>query len=62
MRDMAAFGGMAMMNEPMPGQVVDHAKLHADERDSLELIGAVGPKDIRWVGDGIEQRVLRMYA
>ena len=65
MRDMAAFGaGAAMMQQQpqMPGQQVDHAKLHAAERDSLELIGAVSTKDARWIGDGIEARVLGAYA
>ena len=65
MRDMAAFGaGAAMMQQQpqMPGQQVDHAKLHAAERESLELIGAVSTKDARWIGDGIEARVLGAYA
>lgn len=64
MRDMAAFGagaGAAMMQNQMPGQQMDYAKLHAAERDSLELIGAMSTKDALWVGDGIESRVLSMY-
>lgn len=64
MRDMAAFGGgAALVNQTqMPGQVVDHAKLHEAERDSLELIGAVTTKDVTWIGDGVEERVLQWYA
>lgn len=51
-----------MMNEGMPGQVVDHAKLHLAERDSLQLIGAGQKTDgVRWVGDKIEARVLALY-
>ena len=60
---MAAMGGAAvMMNEGMPGQVVDHAKLHLAERDSLQLIGAGQKTDgVRWVGDKVEARVLALY-
>ncbi|WFD21060.1 hypothetical protein MCAP1_003316 [Malassezia caprae] len=64
MRDMAAFGGgAALMNQsqnPMAPQT-DYIKLHHAERDSLELIGAIGTKDARWVGDGVEARVLGLY-
>lgn len=61
---MAAMGGGAAMllQEQMPGQV-DHAKRHAAERDSLELIGATQKTEgITWVGDKIEERVLQLYA
>ena len=65
MRDMAAFGGgAALVNQsqnPMAPQT-DYVKLHQAERDRLELIGAVGTKDARWIGDGIEARVLGLYA
>ncbi|WFD28538.1 hypothetical protein MNAN1_003550 [Malassezia nana] len=65
MRDMAAFGsGAALVNQtqnPMAPQT-DHIKLHHAERDSLELIGAVGTKEVRWIGDGIEARVLDLYS
>ena len=64
MRDMAAFGGgAALVNQsqnPMAPQT-DYVKLHHAERDSLELIGAIGPKDVRWIGDGLEARVLGLY-
>lgn len=60
---MAAMGGAATMMSPqMPGQVVDHAKLHLAERDSLALIGANETAEgIRWVGDRVEARVLALY-
>ena len=63
MRDVAAFGGGAALlnNQQMPGQQVDHAKLHVAERESLKLIGAVNVKGVKWVGDGIEARVLDLY-
>jgi len=64
MRDMAAFGGgAALVNQsqnPMAPQT-DYIKLHHAERDSLELIGAIGTKDARWIGDGVEARVLGLY-
>lgn len=63
-RDMAmgAGGAALMMQEQVPGQV-DHAKLHAAEKDSLELMGASQKKDsVAWVGDRIEDRVLALYA
>lgn len=61
---MAAMGAGAtlMMQEQVPGQV-DHAKLHAAEKDSLELMGASQKNDcVAWVGDRIEDRVLALYA
>ena len=63
MRDVAAVGGGAalLINQQMPGQQVDLATLHVAERESLKLIGAVNVKGVKWVGDGIEARVLGLY-
>lgn len=61
-RDVAVMGGAAAAAAmPAPGQMTDHAKLHAAERDNLELLAAQAGKKQRWVGDGIEARVLRLY-
>ncbi|WFD32645.1 hypothetical protein MSPP1_003694 [Malassezia sp. CBS 17886] len=61
-RDMAAMGGAAAaaLGPPagLPGPVTDYAKLHEAERDSLALITS---SEMRWVGDGVEERVLSMY-
>lgn len=64
------------------GQQPDFGKLHAAERDNLELVGlelldggaaagtvatkrqaqgGAGAGARRWVGDGVEKRVLAMY-
>lgn len=37
----------------------DYNKLHAQEKESLELAGS--DPNTAWVGDGIEDRVLGMY-
>ncbi|WFD00189.1 hypothetical protein MYAM1_002936 [Malassezia yamatoensis] len=55
-------GAAMMMQEQMPGQV-DYVKLHTAEKDSLELMGAIRKNDsVSWVGEGIESRVLALYA
>ena len=72
-RDMAAMGNMAgagMMGAP--GQQPDFAKIHSTERDNLQLVGldlldlanrpSPPPGMRRWVGDGIESRVLALYS
>lgn len=54
-----------MMNPTAPGQAPDFAKLHQAERDNLELLGLdilENKTDVRWIGDGIEDRVLALYA
>ncbi|KAN0065655.1 hypothetical protein ACQY0O_000785 [Thecaphora frezii] len=75
-RDMSLMSGaspMAGMNPAAPGQAPDYAKLHLAERDNLELVAIdlVDPSasaarssaaQPRWIGDGIEDRVLAMYA
>ncbi|CDU26281.1 related to AIM27-member of a transmembrane complex required for efficient folding of proteins in the ER [Sporisorium scitamineum] len=64
-RDMAAMSGaaapMQAMNPAAPGQAPDFEKLHLAERDNLELVG-LEDSSIRWIGDGIEDRVLALYA
>ncbi|KDN49925.1 transmembrane protein [Tilletiaria anomala UBC 951] len=71
-RDMAAMGNMAGAGMPgLPGQTPDVAKIHAAERDNLELAGldlldlvnrpSPPPGVRRWIGDGIEGRVLALY-
>lgn len=64
-RDMAAMSGaaapMAGMMGGAPGQAPDFEKLHLAERDNLELVGVEDSK-IRWIGDGIEDRVLALYS
>ena len=64
-RDMAAMSGaaapMQAMNPAAPGQAPDFEKLHHAERDNLELVGLEDSK-IRWIGDGIEDRVLALYS
>ncbi|EPQ27461.1 uncharacterized protein PFL1_04999 [Pseudozyma flocculosa PF-1] len=74
-RDMALMAGnspMGAMNPAAPGQAPDYAKLHLAERDNVQLVGIdlVDPSaasrkastEARWIGDGIEDRVLAMYA
>jgi len=59
-------GPAAAMPMPggMPGQMTDQARVHQGERDTLELIAphVQDDKKLRWLGDGIETRVLAMYA
>lgn len=63
-RDMAAMGAgaasMQAMNPAAPGQAPDFEKLHLAERDNLELAG-LEDSSVRWIGDGIEDRVLALY-
>ena len=71
-RDMAAMGSMSAAPMGGPGQQPDFAKIHSAERDNLELAGldlldkagksSPPPGVRRWAGDGIEERVLAMYA
>lgn len=63
---MAAMSGAAapmagLMGGGAPGQTPDFEKLHLAERDNLELVGLEDSK-IRWIGDGIEDRVLALYS
>lgn len=58
-RDMAAMSNMGAGASPM-GQQPDYKKLHAQEKESLELAGS--DTKAKWIGDGIEGRVLAMYA
>lgn len=62
---MAAMSGaaapMQVMNPAAPGQAPDFEKLHLAERDNLELVGLEDSK-IRWIGDGIEDRILALYS
>ncbi|PWZ03864.1 transmembrane protein [Testicularia cyperi] len=64
-RDMAAMSGAAAsmqgMNPAAPGQAPDFAKMHLAERDNLELVG-LDSSNTRWIGDGIEDRVLALYS
>lgn len=63
-RDMAmgAAAPMAgMMNPAATGQAPDFEKVHLAERDNLELVGLEDSKT-RWIGDGIEDRVLALYS
>lgn len=64
-RDMAAMSGaaapMQAMNPAAPGQAPDFEKLHHAERDNLELVG-LEDSSVRWIGDGIEDRVLALYS
>lgn len=63
-RDMAAMGAAAPMAGMMggaPGQAPDFEKLHLAERDNLELVGLEDSQN-RWIGDGIEDRVLALYS
>ena len=47
------------MNTAMPGAPQqDYQKLYNQERENLEL---VTPEDHRWVGDDVEERLLRRY-
>ncbi|KAE8214341.1 hypothetical protein CF327_g2247 [Tilletia walkeri] len=68
-RDMAMMPGAA----PTGPQQPDWTKLHAAEKDNLELVGLPdstadatsrkqGLDGRRWVGDGVASRVLKMYA
>lgn len=52
---------MQGMNPAAPGQAPDFAKMHLAERDNLELVG-VDNSTVRWIGDGIEDRVLALYS
>lgn len=56
---MAAMAGAAAPTAP--GQAPDFEKLHQAERDNLELVGLDDSK-VRWIGDGIEDRVLALYS
>lgn len=50
---------MSGMSTAMPGAPQqDHQKLYNQERENLEL---VTPEDHRWVGDDVEERLLRRY-
>ncbi|SNX87284.1 related to AIM27 - member of a transmembrane complex required for efficient folding of proteins in the ER [Melanopsichium pennsylvanicum] len=64
-RDMAAMSGAAGLqmgaNPAAPGQAPDFEKFHLAERDNLELVGLEDSK-VRWIGDGIEDRVLALYS
>lgn len=56
---MAAMSTLGAGASPMGPQQPDYKKLHAQEKESLELVGSE-PKS-KWIGDGIEARVLEMY-
>lgn len=63
-RDMAAMsamgqGAMGQGMSPMGPQQPDYAKLQGQEKESLDLAGS--DKRTKWIGQGIEQRVLTMY-
>lgn len=62
---MAAMSGaaasMQTLNPAAPGQSPEFDKLHHAERDNLELAG-LDDSPIRWIGDGIEDRVLALYS
>ncbi|KAK0549621.1 hypothetical protein OC845_003061 [Tilletia horrida] len=72
-RDMAMMPGAAGAASPMGSAQPDFAKLHTAEKDNLELVNptedassssSLSSKDQGkgvWVGDGVADRVLRMY-
>ncbi len=70
-QDMAMMGSMAPQMGS-PGQQPDFTKLHKAESQNLQLAGldvvehagkpSPPPGVRRWVGDGIESRVLALYA
>lgn len=63
MGGLSALGGGGAQAPPNPfgGAGPDFAKLHAAERDNVEL-SAAGGANATWVGRGIEERILHMYA
>lgn len=57
---MAAMSNMNAAASPMGPQQPDYNKLHAQEKDSLELAGS-DTKTV-WIGDKIESRLLALYS
>lgn len=61
MAAMSAMGQGAMTGgaNPMGPSSPDYAKLQGQEKESLDLAGS--DTRTKWIGQGIEQRVLAMY-